>query len=124
RFPSILQIRRSRLPGSYFAALRDETAAHGPRLVRTLTPRSDRRKSDDASRMLYAHSHMATYWFRYHLLTPRNGRRKLPTPVHNPSMVLLWTSRIPSPSSSRAHSRFPGVWHTEARLRPRCGRRS
>src|SRR6185369_6792619 len=65
---------------------------------------------------------MATYCPRYPLWTPRNGRRKFRSPVHNPSLVLLWTSRIPSPSSSRAHSRCPGVWQTVAWPRPRSGR--
>src|SRR4029077_4856979 len=65
---------------------------------------------------------MATYCPRYPLWTPRNGRRKFRSPVHNPSIVLLWTSRIPSPSSSRAHSRCPGVWQTVAWPRPRSGR--
>jgi hypothetical protein len=35
------------------------------------------------------------YW-RYFLCTPRKERRKLRTAVHNPSMVLIWTSRMPS----------------------------
>ena len=37
------------------------------------------------------------------LVHPRNGRKKLRAVVHKPSMVLIWTSRTPSPSSSRAH---------------------
>src|ERR671932_1247026 len=57
---------------------------------------------------------MATYWLRNHLLTPRNGRRKLRSPVQIPSNVLAWTSRSPSPFASRAHSRSPGVWQTVA----------
>src|SRR5262249_13047403 len=62
---------------------------------------------------------MATYWYRYTLFTPRNGRRKFRRPVHSPSSVLTWTSRIPSPSSSRAHS--PRTWQTAARDRPISG---
>src|SRR5262245_62535145 len=62
---------------------------------------------------------MATYWYRYTLFTPRNGRRKFRSPVHRPSSVLMWTSRIPSPSSSRAHS--PATWQTVARCRPISG---
>src|SRR5262249_43858705 len=62
---------------------------------------------------------MATYWYRYTLLTPRNGRRKFRSPVHSPSGVLTWTSRTPSPSSSRAHSRT--AWQTVARSRPIAG---
>src|ERR687886_492405 len=65
---------------------------------------------------------MATYWLKNHLLTPRNGRRKLRKLVHRPSIVLSWTSRTPSPSSSRAHSRWPGVWQTVACVRPVAGR--
>src|SRR3972149_676872 len=64
---------------------------------------------------------MATYCAKNHLLTPRKGRRKLRKPVQVPSKVLLWTSRIPSPSSSRAHSRWPGVWHTWPSPRPVSG---
>src|SRR3954471_14161297 len=59
---------------------------------------------------------MATYWYRYFLLTPRNVLRKFRIPVHSPSSVLTWTSRTPSPSSSRAHSR--SAWHTVDRERP------
>src|ERR1700733_3233071 len=55
----------------------------------------------------------------YALFTPRNGRRKFRKPVHSPSSVLTWTSRIPSPSSSRAHS-F-SAWQTVARDRPISG---
>src|SRR5919202_2005132 len=73
---------------------------------------------------LWAHSKMATYWLKNHLLTPRNGRRKFRTPVQIPSIVLSWTSRMPSPSSSRAHSRRPGVWQTVGWARPVAGRRS
>src|SRR3954451_18245757 len=62
---------------------------------------------------------MATYWYRYFLLTPRNVLRKFRIPVHSPSRVLTWTSRTPSPSSSRAHSR--AAWHTVERLRPIAG---
>src|SRR3954454_3140669 len=63
---------------------------------------------------------MATYWYRYFLLTPRNVLRKFRIPVHSPSSVLTWTSRTPSPSSSRAHS--PAAWHTVERRRPIPGR--
>src|SRR5436305_3588545 len=59
---------------------------------------------------------MATYWYRYFLLTPRNVLRKFRIPVHSPSSVLTGTSRTPSPSSSRAHSR--SAWHTADRDRP------
>src|SRR5262249_4297707 len=62
---------------------------------------------------------MATYWYRYTLFTPRNGLRKFRKPVHSPSSVLTWTSRMPSPSSSRAHS--PATWQTVARYRPISG---
>src|SRR3954454_9014969 len=58
---------------------------------------------------------MATYGYRYFLLTPRNVLRKFRSPVHSPSSVLPWTSRTPSPSSSRAHSR--SAWHTVDRDR-------
>src|SRR5262245_18859624 len=59
---------------------------------------------------------MPTYSSKNHLLTPRNGRRKLRKPAHTPSSVLLWTSRTPSSSSSRAHSR--ALWQTVACPRP------
>src|ERR1700733_8674171 len=49
---------------------------------------------------------------------PRKGRRKLRSPVQNPSAVLTWTSRIPSASRSLAHTRAPGVWQTLTRVRP------
>src|SRR5262245_14638730 len=62
---------------------------------------------------------MATYWYRYTLFTPRNGRRKFRRPVHSPSGVLMWTSRMPSPSSSRAHS--PARWRAVVRYRPISG---
>src|SRR5712691_2117811 len=62
------------------------------------------------------------YCCRYSLLTPRNGRMKFRRPVQMPSMVLQSTSRVPSPSSSRAHSRSPGVWHTLAWARPLSGK--
>src|SRR5262249_39350924 len=52
----------------------------------------------------------------------RNGRRKFRSPVHSPSWVLLWTSRTPSPSSSRAHS--PAPWQTEDRGCPVSASRS
>jgi len=53
---------------------------------------------------LKAFSNMAMYWARYRLWTPRKGLIKFLTPVHNPSVLLQWTSLIPSPSSSRANS--------------------
>src|SRR5918998_3742072 len=64
---------------------------------------------------------MATYWYRYFLLTPRKFRRKFRSPVQSPSCVLTWTSRTPSPSSSRAHS--PTAWHTAAREQPTSANR-
>src|SRR5919199_79269 len=70
---------------------------------------------------LCAHSKMVTYWLKNHLLTPRKGRRKLRNPVQIPSSVLSWTSRTPSPSASRAHSRWPGVWQTVGWVRPVAG---
>src|SRR5919202_1322856 len=65
---------------------------------------------------------MATYWLKDHLLTPLSGRRKLRNPVQMPSSVLSCTSRMPSPSSSRAHSRWPAVWQTVGWLRPVAGK--
>src|ERR671932_1125112 len=73
---------------------------------------------------LCAHSKMATYWLKNHLLTPRKGRRKFRSPVQIPSSVLSCTSRMPSPSASRAHSRRPGVWQTVGWARPVAARRS
>src|ERR671932_337014 len=70
---------------------------------------------------LCAHSKMVTYWLKNHLLTPRKGRRKLRNPVQIPSSVLSWTSRTPSPSASRAHSRWPGVGQTVGWVRPVAG---
>src|ERR671938_2021842 len=67
---------------------------------------------------------MATYWLKNHLLTPRNGRRKLRNPVQMPSSVLSCTSRRPSPSSSRAHAPWPDVWQTVTWARPVAGSRS
>src|SRR5919202_1410322 len=64
---------------------------------------------------------MVTYWLKNHLLTPRKGRRKLRNPVQIPSSVLSWTSRTPSPSASRAHSRWPGVGQTVGWVRPVAG---
>ena len=83
-----------------------------------------RRKAVVTRLRLCAHSKMTTYWCKNHLLTPRNGRRKFRRPVQIPSIVFVWTSRMPSPSSSRAHSRCPGVWPTVAWARPVAGRRS
>src|SRR5947207_14292593 len=59
-----------------------------------------RKKSAVTRLRLCAHSNMALYWSKNHLLTPRKGRKKFRTPVQMPSIVLLWTSRMPSPSSS------------------------
>jgi hypothetical protein len=59
---------------------------------------------------------MMTYCPKYALFTPRNGRRKFRSPVQIPSSVLQCTSRIPSPSSSRANS--PRLWLTVACPRP------
>ena len=56
------------------------------------------------------------------MFTPRNHRRKFRAPVHRPSAVLLWTSRMPSPSSSRAHS--PAAWLTDTRAQPISASRS
>ena len=67
-------------------------------------PRRVLRNSSVTALMLWPHWNIATYWARYYLLTPRNGRRKFRRPVQIPSSVLSWTSRTPSPSSSRAHS--------------------
>src|SRR5262245_5420188 len=61
---------------------------------------------------------MATYWSKYHLLTPRNGRRKFRNPVHRPSWVLQWTSRTPSPSASIAHVHLGPEWSTVRWTRP------
>src|SRR5262245_30712315 len=72
--------------------------------------------------MLYPHSKRATYWYRYFLFTPRNVRRKFRSPAHSPSIVFTWTSRTPSPSSSRAHS--PAAWQTTARSHPVSATRS
>src|SRR3954447_10984930 len=58
---------------------------------------------------------MMTYCSKYTLFTPRNGRRKFRSPVQIPSSVLQCTSRMPSPSSSRANS--PRLWFTVARPR-------
>src|SRR5438067_2480829 len=86
--------------------------AHVSGLVVSVRPRSTRRKPSVATLRLCAHWKTATYWPRNHLLTPRNGRRKVRTPAHSPSQVLLCTSRTPSPSSSRAHSPRPRAWRT------------
>src|SRR3954451_12529340 len=53
------------------------------------------------------------------MATSSSTALRIATPVHNPSGVLSWTSRIPSPSSSRAHS--PAVWQTVACDRPIAG---
>jgi hypothetical protein len=54
---------------------------------------------------LWLHSNTAIYPARNHLLMLRKIRTKLRQPVQIPSIVLVWISRMPSPSSSRAHSR-------------------
>src|SRR5262245_24581149 len=59
---------------------------------------------------------MMTYCSRYALFTPRNGRRKFRSPVQTPSSVFTCTSRMPSPSSSRAYS--PAWWLTVTCPRP------
>jgi hypothetical protein len=53
-----------------------------------------------------------------HLLTPRNGRRKLRRPVHVPSIVLQCTSRTPSPSASIAQVDLGPEWSTVTCTRP------
>src|SRR3954447_15399458 len=60
----------------------------------------------------------ARYCASYHLLTPRNGRRKFRTPVHSPSCVLQCTSRTPSPSASTAHVLLGPEWSTVRCTRP------
>src|SRR5439155_17550511 len=92
--------------------------AHVSGLVVSVRPRSARRKPSVATLRLCAHWKTATYRPRNHLLTPRNGRRKVRTPAHSPSQVLLCPSRTPSPSSSRAHSPRPRAWRTAACRRP------
>src|SRR5450759_2246473 len=77
-----------------------------------VTPHKILRNSIVHFLMLWAHSWIATYCCRYTLFTPRKGRRKLRNPVQKPSLVLTWTSRISSPSSSLAQTRLPGVWQT------------
>src|SRR3954466_6880155 len=61
---------------------------------------------------------IATYCASYHLLTPRNGRRKFLTPVHSPSIVLQCTSRTPSPSASTAQVLLGPVWSPVRGPRP------
>src|SRR5262245_21926445 len=72
--------------------------------------------------VLCPHSKITMYWYRYTLLTPRNGRSRFRAPVHSPSAVLVCTSRTPSPSSSRAHS--PASWLTAARSHPTSASRA
>src|SRR3954469_7666849 len=91
--------------------------AHVTNLVVLVQPRSTRRNSSATVLRLCAHSKMITYCSKYTLFTPRNGRRKFRSPVQVPSSVLQWTSRTPSPSSSRANS--PRLWLTVAWPRPR-----
>src|SRR3954469_5642093 len=95
--------------------------AHVTNLVVLVQPRSTRRNSSATVLRLCAHSKMITYCSKYTLFTPRNGRRKFRSPVQVPSSVLQWTSRTPSPSSSRANS--PRLWFTVAcpRSRPPSG---
>jgi len=50
--------------------------------------------------------------------TSRKVRKSLLNPVQIPSSVLSRTSRMPSPSSSRAHSRWPGSCVVVAWPRP------
>src|SRR5215471_14992699 len=92
------------------------SGAHGGEKVVTGTPSIARMNSGVTRLILYPHSKMATYWYRYFLFTPRNIRRKFRSPVHSPSIVFTWTSRTPSPSSSRAHS--PAAWQTTSRAQP------
>src|SRR5262245_4271655 len=68
--------------------------------------------------MLCPHWKAATYWARYHSLTPRHGRRKSLSPVHRPSGVLQCTSRTPSPSRSRAQADFGPEGSTVRWIRP------
>src|SRR5215218_7994419 len=89
-------------------------AAVSPVAVRE--PSSTRRKSSVTRLRLWDHSNIFMYCSRCTLFTPRNGRRKFRSPVQSPSSVLQCTSRTPSPSSSRAHSR--SAWQTVAWRRP------
>src|SRR5258707_7236752 len=68
--------------------------------------------------MLCPHWTIATYCDSNHLLTPRNGRRNVLTPVHVPSIVLQCTSRSPSPSASIAQVLLGPVWFTVTCTRP------
>src|SRR5262249_26758340 len=90
--------------------------AQGAKLVMGRRPHKARIKSLTTTLHRNPHWKMAMYSSRCHLLTPRNGRRKLRNPVQIPSRVLLCTSRTPSPSSSRAPSR--SLWHTVPCPRP------
>src|SRR5262249_25689193 len=97
----------------------DKEAALVGRMVTDRTTNRARRDASFARLMLSLHANMATYWYRYTLFTPRDCRREFRGPVHSRSGVLTWTSRIPSPSSSRAHS--PAAWPNVARFRPISG---
>src|SRR5574338_594530 len=77
-----------------------------------------RTKSEVTRLQLCIQPKTAKYCPKYSLFTPWNGRIKVRNRAHKPSMVLTCTSRTPSPSSSRAHSRTPGAWHTVLCTRP------
>src|SRR5690348_3865383 len=71
--------------------------------------------------VLYVHSKTVAYCSRYHLLTPRNGARKIRTPVQIPSIVLMCASRTPSPSRSKAQVVCGPLWRTGTCPRPSDG---
>src|SRR5262245_35788279 len=94
--------------------------AHEAELVLGLIPRRALKSSSVTRLMLWPHWNTATYCARYHLLTPRNSRRKFRRPVHSPSCVLQWTSRTPSPSRSNAQVPLGPEWSTVTWVRRRC----
>src|SRR5262249_31859848 len=124
RSESVKRTQARRVQGPFTPSKNRETKpAHEPDLVVDAWPNAAvgapggvRREPSGAAVRVYDHSNNLRYRSRYFLLTPRNGRRKFRRPVHSPSSVLQCTSRMPPPSSSRAHS--PALWLTAAWPRP------
>ena len=84
-------------------------------------PRRSLRNSSVTRLMLWPHWKIATYCARYHLLTPRNGRRKFRSPVHSPLHACCSAPRAPRRRRRPAPTRLGPEWSTVAWPRPSPG---
>jgi transposase len=89
----------------YLKRVELKNVAHGNLVCADGSPKHIRRMTCGVIRLaLVMVSNVTTYRCRLSWCTPRNTRKAVRKAAPAPSQVLQWTSRIPSPSSSRAHS--------------------